>query len=155
MIEFNGYISGVTEKYFWKKTRQFGLSIIFATFLLFLPMIVNFFRYSHDSFVGKLICLSFILLFLMPYIPKSKKTKLSLITKKICIDEEYIVCTSDKSVESKLISDVKKVYDYGDFYYLTFPFGKISTSFVCQKDLLIKGTLEDFESLFEGKIEIK
>ena len=59
---------------------------------------------------------------------------------------------TDKSEEFRLIADAAKVIDYGDFYYISFPFGKISNNFVCQKDLLTQGTLEEFEALFEGKI---
>jgi len=47
---------------------------------------------------------------------------------------------------------VKKVYDYGEFYFISFYFGKISCYFICQKSLLTQGTIEDFEKLFDGKI---
>ena len=63
-----------------------------------------------------------------------------------------IVCVADKYVESKLLSDVKQVRDFGAFYDVVFPFGKYSEKFVCQKDLLTIGTIEDFEKLFEGRI---
>ena len=35
----------------------------------------------------------------------------------------------------------------------SFIFGKISDKFICQKDLLTKGSLEEFERIFEGKIK--
>ena len=41
------------------------------------------------------------------------------------------------------------------FYFIKFPFGKYSDKFICQKSLLTQGTLEEFEALFEGKIERK
>jgi len=43
----------------------------------------------------------------------------------------------------------KSVMDFGDYYYIKFGG---TTAFIIQKDLLVEGTLEDFEKLFEGKI---
>ena len=48
--------------------------------------------------------------------------------------------------------DVKKVYDYGEYYFITFYFPAKSQQFICQKDLLVSGTIEEFEGLFAGKI---
>lgn len=52
----------------------------------------------------------------------------------------------------KSLSKVKKVLDCGDWYYIIFKFGDITNSWTCQKDLIIEGTIEEFEKLFEGKI---
>ena len=78
---------------------------------------------------------------------------IAMTPKKIFVQDEYIVCTADKWTEAKAVSDVKVVRDFGEFYDLVFPFGNASEKFVCQKSLLSKGTLEDFEALFEGKLE--
>lgn len=70
----------------------------------------------------------------------------------ITIDEEKIVQESPlwpKPVE-KPIKKIKKVLDYGDCYYVIY--GDMNNSIVCQKDLLTEGTIEEFESLFQGKI---
>ena len=61
----------------------------------------------------------------------------------------------ERSYSSRKLIDVKKVQDYGEFYYLTFYFPYKDGYFVCQKDLLTEGTLEDFEALFQDKIERK
>ena len=52
-----------------------------------------------------------------------------------------------------VIGDAKQVRDFGEFYEIVFLFGKISDKFICQKNLLTKGTLEQFESLFNGKLQ--
>ena len=49
-----------------------------------------------------------------------------------------------------MLNEVKRVYDYRCWYYLEIDFG--DPYFICQKDLLTEGTLEEFEALFEGKI---
>lgn len=54
---------------------------------------------------------------------------------------------------SKDFDAVKAVVDYGDFYYLDL-FVKVS-SYVCQKDLLVEGTIEEFEALFADRLTRK
>lgn len=54
---------------------------------------------------------------------------------------------------SKDVSDVKKVIDMGDCYFILFALLPKNFSCLCQKDLLVEGTLEDFEQLFEGMIK--
>ena len=54
--------------------------------------------------------------------------------------------------ETKNLDDIKKVVDMGDFYKIYFYFPHKSNLFVCQKDLIIKGTIEEFEELFSAKI---
>lgn len=53
---------------------------------------------------------------------------------------------------TKSIDSVKRVLDVGEWYYIFFKTGDTTHSWVCQKDLLTKGTIEDFEKMFDGKI---
>ena len=75
-----------------------------------------------------------------------------LLPKRIYSDGESITCVGANYIESKLIGDETLVRDFGEFYELVYPFGKISDKFICQKDLLTQGTIEDFEALFKNKI---
>lgn len=152
MIEFNGYLSGKAENHFHNKGRKLARNILFISTLLLLPAIAI--AAIRMQFWGLLItyCVIILLIPLMTMIPQSKKGKQGLTPKRIFTEEEYIVCIADQYIEHRLIEDVKTVYDYDEFYELVFPFGKISEKFVCQKQLLSKGTLEEFEALFEGKI---
>ena len=94
----------------------------------------------------------FALIPLLFFIPKRKKEKLAMLPKRIYIKDEHIVCVADRYTDSKFISDVKKVIDHGEFYELCFPFGKISEKFICQKSLLTKGSLREFEEIFKKKL---
>jgi len=85
-------------------------------------------------------------------IAKTKKTKDDHKPYRIAIEDGYIVCQTNKETESRGFQDVKQIYDYGEWYSFVFVFGKKTTRFVCQKDLISKGTLKDFEELFKGKI---
>lgn len=52
----------------------------------------------------------------------------------------------------KSIFDVIKVFDHGEWYVISFKSRPVIIDYICQKNLLIKGTIEEFEKLFEGKI---
>ena len=156
MIEFNGTITGRAEKFLWKKSRKLGLGILAVSFsLIFIPVLIICINTDYwDLMIGfSALCAS---TFLLTFIPKTKKEKEKLLPNKIFTDVEYIVCQTKIGLEEfKLISDASKLIDYGDFYFISFPVGNLSDSFVCQKNLLTNGTLEEFEALFEGKIERK
>ena len=157
MIEFDGYISGKAEKYFLKKSRNLGFGVIMISMLLVLPVIIFWGIKTENSFLVKL-CL--IIAPIVPstlMFPKSKKEKMMILPQKIYIDQDSIVSVTAKDSDTRSVEDVKTVCDYGEFYDIKFPFGKASLGYgyVCQKDLLTKGSLEEFEKLFEGKIQKK
>jgi len=77
---------------------------------------------------------------------------------RVTIDEQNISFTNasgGNKTRIRPIKKVRKVLDCGEWYYVYFKFGDISNAWVCQKDLLKKGTLEDFEKIFAGKIKRK
>ncbi len=148
MVEFNGYLHGAAEKAFFKKSRNILLKGYFAFLPMALPVIILGGRIL-DSVAFIYAFLAFLLIFpLLFFIPKSSKERMGLLPKRIYTDGETIVVIAERYSESKLISDVKAVIDHGEFYELSFPFGKISDKFICQKSLLTKGSLAEFESMF-------
>ncbi len=58
----------------------------------------------------------------------------------------------DKGEVIKNISDVKKVYDKGDWYEFNCFFPHRNINLLCQKDWIKQGTIEEFEKLFEDKL---
>ena len=154
-MEFNGFISGEAAMFYWKNSRKLALKIVLAGCSIVFPIILAIAvitSYWLLIFAYVLCCGLILLTFL---IPKNKRKMLSLTPNRIFKDEEYIVCVGDKFEEFHLISDASALVDYGEFYFIKFPFGKYSDKFICQKSLLTQGTLEEFEALFEGKIERK
>jgi len=152
VIEFRGYISGAAEKHFHNKARNFGQYILIASVLVFLPSIIHFSLQTKNWLLLSLYCTLFLIIPLSAYIPQSRQKRASITPKRIYTEEDTIVCVADKYVEYRLLSDVKQVRDFGEFYEIVFPFGKISEKYICQKDLLTIGTIEDFEKMFDGKI---
>ena len=152
MIEFNGYISGNAEKYFWEKSRKMVQKIFMVSMLLLFPIII--YAAVKTSMYGIITgyVILIVLVQLCTYIPKGQKEKKSLTPKLIYTEDEYIVCVADQYEEFKAICDVETVIDYGEFYALQFPIGNVSDKFICQKELLSAGSLEEFENIFDGKI---
>ena len=161
MIEFDGKISGAAEKQMWKKSRQIGTSIVVISLTILFPVIIIMWK-KLESFFGFSIwqlpvayAVVYIALPVISWVlPKSKKEKDDFTTCKVFTDKEYIVAIlGNGNEEYKLISKAKCLNDYGEFYEIVFPLSAgISEDFICQKNLLTKGTLEEFEALFEGKI---
>ena len=71
----------------------------------------------------------------------------------IDVDEQTIETMGGEiSYKCNKIQDIKKVLDFGDFYAIIFYGRNIDRRFICQKDFIVQGTIEEFEQLFEGKI---
>lgn len=152
MIEFNGYLSGPAKKRFIQKALYSGLKTLGFGFLLISPIMI-FFCIKLRTWIP--ITLFSILFCTMPislYITLNARENRSDFPRKIVIEDNYIICIADKYEESRAVDDVKQIYDHGEFYELVFPFGKTSEKFICQKSLLAKGCLEQFENLFSDKI---
>lgn len=152
MIEFSGYITGVAQKRFLQRARALTERILISGVLTILPISLLIGVKTGDYLLMRLNFIMIGVVFLLVRIPKSKKEVKAITPKRIYTDGETIVCVADRYTEVKKVSDVKYVKDHGAFYELVFSFGKISEKFICQKDLLIKGTLEEFEGLFANKL---
>lgn len=153
MIEFKGRLSQKTEKHYLKRNSEQGQNLFLIALLLFLPaMLIWGVKLKMWPIIGSYVSM-FILVPLLARIPPSKKEKEMIMPTRIVIDDDCMYCYSKKCQEARYVEDVSIVRDFGDFYELRFPFGKVSNRFICQKDLITKGTLEDFETLFEGKIK--
>jgi len=154
MIEFDGSIDSYAEKYFWNYSRRIVAIIMLFPLLILFPifLIISINTKKWNLLIAYVAF--WLLVYLCLLIPKSKKEKAKWAYRKIFIDGEYIVCKclNENYEEFSLISDASELIDYGYFYHIKFPPQKASDKFICQKNLLVKGTLEEFEALFEGKI---
>lgn len=92
-----------------------------------------------------------LIVFLAGIKPREKSYGL-IMTKRVRIEEDYLESEGSRFNETRTIDQVKRVIDYGEWYKITFNFPYKSQRFICQKDLIIQGTIEDFESLFSDKI---
>ena len=152
MIEFNGYITGSAERYYKKKFIKLWLFIILIATILFIPITIfveNTFPIKGLGLFINLIgpCLFCVAIVLCT----SKKFIKGIIPKKVYIYNSEIHVEIENETESRMIDEVSEVYDFGAFYEICFKKSK-DFKYLCQKDKLSKGTLEEFESLFDGKL---
>ena len=66
-------------------------------------------------------------------------------------DNEFFYIDELNQEFYKYTNDVSKIIEYENMYIIVFS-GLMGLGIIAQKDLLVEGTLEEFEKLFEGKI---
>lgn len=148
MIVFDGLISEPTIKRKRYKDRLQTLCVFLFFGVFSLPMIYHVSQAFQLSSFWIIYAVGFLALLTLSLLYQSKDA----FPKRIVIDGNHITSISNRFADTKSIADIKAVYDHGTFYELTFPIGKLSNQFFCQKDLLIQGTLVEFENLFSDRI---
>jgi len=161
MIEFNGKISKKCQNYICKQEAVPGLiGCLIGVILVLLPATVIASIYFSQMRIMVIVCgilLSAVILFFGYYSPFMKGT-LPLITPiRIVITNDGGITSYGENFElANSVADATIVVDYGEWYHISFTrntkIGLGNGRFVCQKDLLTQGSIDQFEKLFEGKI---
>lgn len=151
LIKFAGRTdNNIKKKVLKQRDRQIGWAMLIASavcaFLtIYLWIVEQRIDYEFLAFTVVLLLLSFILFF----IPNNNNVTDWFYT--VCITDKVIQKTQYKQPMLTLEMDqVKRVRDDGKYYSIIY--ADISNAIICQKSLLVEGTLEEFEALFEGKI---
>ena len=156
MIEFVGHLTGYAFKYYKKtmiKTSQIVFLIGFGIampIMFFVFNLIGSVDLESILFAASVCLLSAIFL---PY-PILKFAK-GDVTRRIYINDGLVSAVScEGRTRSAQICAIKKVKDFGDYYAMTLPgiCAIVSVYFICEKDLLTNGTIEQFEDLFDGKL---
>ena len=153
MIEFKGSLAGEAERRFFEKVRYVERVALFISMAVVYPFIILFSIRIDVVSLTFWYPMLFVVFFLITLIPKSKKEKDLMLPKSITINQEYLTCVTGRGKEQRVHADVKEVQDCKTYYEIVFRFGKSSPVFICQKDLMTQGTIEEFEELFKGKID--
>lgn len=151
MIEFKGNLTGASQEYALKKNSRLiqRFLLLGAVFLLPSSYIISV-TFLHSFWIFILPAL-FLATSIIPRITYKKYThQLPICT---YIDGSTIVINFKFNSQTLDISKVKAVYDYESFYEIIPNNIFLFSVFICQKDLLTEGTLEEFEALFDGKIK--
>lgn len=155
MIEFKGYLTGKSQKFFCNQIVKLQQKLIIFTLIpgFVILTIVFYVVFDVIALYPEVIISEIILLALALLLPKiqTKKEKEKITPQKIFIDNDMIISESNAAVDTRFMKDVKEVRDYGEFYY--FVFKAYSYRFVCQKDLLTQGSIDEFETMFAEKIK--
>lgn len=149
MICFSGEISNISKRFLVKTETKSSIVIIIVCLIVSVPLIIASFVEDWIYAIG---IIPLILMCIISFIPPKGKVLDTIFPRKICIINEIITLECLNYKTYRKISNVKKVLDYGDWYQIIFKFPHKSFRFLCQKNLITEGTIEDFETLFKGKI---
>ena len=151
MIEFNGDITGNCQKYMLKRSSHLGRIGALITAVLFgIPAIII--SIVWDWIVIIILPVLCLFVFLAGATPEPKTHSSILPTKVTITTTNEIISESESFHYTRAIADVKEIVDLGEWYHIFFYPECRNGHFVCQKDLLTKGSIEEFEKIFEGKI---
>ena len=87
-------------------------------------------------------------LILFSVVPTPKKKRDTICPTEISINDETVIIHGETFHQEREISQLKRIIDFGDCYKMEFVFPHKSFSCLCQKNLMVKGTLEEFEERF-------
>ena len=155
MIEFNGQISGKCKDFMINRQIRNQTIALSISCLLFAPIVI-----LMSILVDKLFLMFFVPLFLLialSFIKPGEKVQKTFLPIRVYVDfeEKIVVRVTENGKIVRLLSSVKRIEDYGDWYYFVFNYEGRDPYFVCQKNLLSVGTISDFEKAFADKITSK
>lgn len=144
MIEFKGEISKRSKKILLKKQMGYSVFAMMMFLAITVPPIVLLAVYINLFYIYFLFLIVFggLALLLNPLYSVNPPSQVE-------IEDGVIYITCGYGVKSRDLIDVKKVIDYGECYYIAFHSAHLHLSCICQKDLIVQGTIEEFEELFK------
>lgn len=161
MIEFKGELSNECKKYLIKTSWQIGLFVVVVVCIPF--VILSIVLSIKNDWIYLLIFIPVALTIFFSSLKPETKAYRKLYGKNgkiydgelswhIVIESDIISAEGIQRSETRFLKDVKKVVDMGDWYKIYFYFPNKSNIFICQKDLIIQGTINEFESLLQDKM---
>ena len=161
MIEFKGELSNECKKYLIKTSWQIGLFVVVVVCIPF--VILSIVLSIKNDWIYLLIFIPVALAIFFSTLKPETKAYRKLYGKNgkiydgelswhIVIESDIISAEGIQRSETRFLKDVKKVVDMGDWYKIYFYFPNKSNIFICQKNLIIQGTINEFESLLQDKM---
>ncbi len=151
MIEFCGNLQGQARKYAFKQVNKHSIigSIIAAVLATIAIILLAVFV---DVIILVFLVLPPTLILVSIFAKSSKSIEASIFPERIVVDKDCIISSSAEFRDERELSQINSIIDFGEFYQIIFDAKYESNKYICQKDLITKGTIEDFEKLFENKI---
>lgn len=151
IVEFNGELSVEAKKELIRGYQKMTTWCVAFAVAFVLAFLIPFCIYE----VPECLPLTFIVFLFIPlnYFAKPKRKALeNILTKSVQITENSVITESMSGYNEVSLEDVKKVVDFGEFYKIIFCFPKKTYDCICQKNLVTKGSIEDFEEIFSELI---
>lgn len=150
MIVFRGELSDRNKKFL---NREMSHALFIASCIA--ALIISVFITLAVVYFAWICAFMYIPVLILPFsaiIPTSKKYWNNLSPTEISIGDEIVIINGDEFYQEREISDLNKIIDYGDCYRMHFLFPHKAFSCLCQKDLIVEGTIEEFEERFSEYI---
>ena len=150
MIIFSGNLSKDCKKHIAKRIKF--MSFVGITISAIIMLILFIFLTIYVDILFILFDFVFLFIPLLSFIPPDQKSINKLTPNKVSIINNQVISESASFYYQTKISNVNKIVDYGDWYQIFFKYPYKNQTYICQKDLIEEGTIEDFENLFKEKI---
>jgi len=147
MIVFCGELSIECKRFIIKEHKKIIWVMLFFPVVLFSIVSLLFFIFVDWIFIIVFFAVWFMFAIVAVLTP-SKNEEEILFPQKIAIIDNTLGSQNEKIHIVRAVSDIKKIIDFGDWYKIVFYFPHKSEAFICQKDLIVEGTIEEFEKLF-------
>ena len=148
-LVFRGKLNEECSRYLKKKRIIEGIIKFNVMFVVSIPFVLCFaFAVSYWVFLFLIVTFIFALIDVLFY-DESFKVE----PDEIDIDDMFLTgyCAKYDYKRMNYLSDVLEVTDMGAWYKFKYNL-TINVFTVCQKDLIVEGTLEEFEELFADKL---
>lgn len=158
-IEFSGMLDGEAKKFAVKQFNKYMLRFLLIVAVGLLPASLLLLTYNISvchilGWVGIGVLGLSVVLMVCALIVNSARGYKGVCNCNVVVEDGEIKYSSGKNSDKKSVESVQKVVDYGEFYRIVFSESFASAGdCICQKSLLCSGTTEDFETLFEGKMQ--
>ncbi len=146
MIVFKGELSEKNKKILRKETSRFSfIPTLIVSVILIVPITLAVVYY--DTIIAYAYIIIPVLL-LATLVPVSKKDWKLVCPIEISIDDVNVIINGEDWYEVREISNLESIVDLGDCYRMFFEIPEKTIHCLCQKDLIVEGTIEEFEERF-------
>ena len=158
-IEFSGMLDGEAKKFAVKQFNKYMMRFLLIVAVGLLPASLLLLTYNISvchilGWVGIGVLGLSVVLMVCALIVNAARGNRNVCDCSVVIEDGEISYRTGKTSDKKPVDKALKVVDYGEFYYILFAesFAAVDDC-ICQKSLLRSGTTEEFEKLFEDKIQ--
>ena len=146
MFVFQGELSEECKKVLGQSQLKYSSIGGWTTALLMAIVVtVIVIEYTPLASLGYLVCL---LLGVGSSLPINKKSRERICPDTVTISDDAIKSSGEYFFQERDVQDIERIDDYGNYYRICFRFPHQSPVFLCQKSLLIEGTIEAFGARF-------
>ena len=152
-------LDGEAKKFAVKQFNKYMIRFLLIVAVGLLPASLLLLTYNISvchilGWVGIVVLGLSVVLMVCALIVNSARGYKGVCNRNVVVEDGEIKYRSGKNSDKKSVESVQKVVDYGEFYRIVFSESFASADdCICQKSLLCSGTTEDFETLFEGKMQ--